>query len=651
MTDTPIRDDADRRQWTRALQARFVEEALLSLFSEGRLFGTVHTCIGQEMTGAAIADHLLPGDTLFSNHRCHGHFLARHGDIEGLIAELMGRATGVSGGIGGSQHLCKDGFYSNGIQGGIVPVAAGLALAHKQEAQQHISVVFIGDGTLGEGVVYETMNIAAKWQLPLLIVLEDNQYSQSTAQHETLAGSIPARAAAFGIETAHADTWRWRELRSTAGELIAAMREDSRPRFLHIETYRLKAHSKGDDTRPRAVVEPWEARDPLNRFLAEANEAERALVEDVRAAVDTAIRRAGEAPWASVVPPRAVSQPAEWEEAALPAKTRVVNALADTLATLMDEHPQTLLIGEDVLSPYGGAFKATKGLSDRFPGRVRNTPISEAAIVGIGTGMALKGYRPLVEIMFGDFLGLAFDQLVNHAAKFHQMYNGQVQAGVIVRTPMGGGRGYGPTHSQTLDAHFLGVPGLRVLAMNHLTTPAQLYAPLLAQVDGPTLVIENKLLYGQYLLDAPPAGFRLLHSRDTFPVAWVCPEADEIDVTLVGYGGTSTLLVEACERLFDEHDLVVQAVCVMQVYPFSVDPLLDVLTAAPALLVVEEGQGFAGFGAEVLAQLAERDAMRDVRLRRLHPAPHCIPSSGPLEKELLPDVDAIIASVLEMCPP
>ena len=192
----------------------------------------------------------------------------------GLLAELMGRQTGVSGGVGGSQHLYKDGFFSNGIQGGIVPVAAGLALGHKLRRNGDISVVFIGDGTLGDGVLYETLNIVSKWDLRWLIVLEDNKYSQSTAQHETLAGDIDARAEAFGIETARADTWDWQGFYELADGLITKMRRDSRPRFLRVETYRLKAHSKGDVYRPRSVVEPFEAKDPLNEFLRHLSPAD-----------------------------------------------------------------------------------------------------------------------------------------------------------------------------------------------------------------------------------------------------------------------------------------------------------------------------------------------------------------------------------------
>ncbi|HXW74462.1 MAG TPA: thiamine pyrophosphate-dependent enzyme [Steroidobacteraceae bacterium] len=638
-----------RRILQKALVARFVDEKLLELFAAGKLHGTVHTCIGQEMSGV-ISEFLRPTDTVFSNHRCHGHFLWRTGDVRGLIAELMGRRSGVCGGLGGSQHLCKDGFFSNGIQGGIAPVAAGLALGHRLGGRGDISVVYLGDGTLGEGVVYETFNLAAKWDLPLLFVLEDNKYAQSTAQHETLAGDICSRPAAFGIETVKADTWNWENLYALAGALIEQMRADSRPRFLYIETYRLKAHSKGDDTRAREVIEPFERRDPLNRFLATVAEVDQRWVNELRASVLEAVE-AAEASATAVLPqtPDLSGSPPGWSSARLPARKRMGTALNETLRRLLAEQKRALVLGEDVLSPYGGAFKVTKDLSDLYPGRVRNTPISEACIVGVGTGLGLLGYYPIVEIMFGDFVGLAFDQIVNHAAKFRQMYNQQVTTNLVVRTPMGGGRGYGPTHSQTLDRHFFGVPGLRVLAVNHLMDPTSLYRPLLSSASGPTLVVENKRLYGSYLLEEPPAGFQVLESNEEFPALWIRPDADAIDVTLLGYGGTSELLLQACEALFEEHDVVAQLLIVTRVYPFTIAPLLEPLRAAKRLLVVEEGQGFAGFGAEVIAQLAELKPPSTIAVQRLFPPQHCVPASGPLEQEVLPGLERIVGACLAMC--
>src|SRR4051812_11204931 len=232
------RSTIHHRQIKEALRIRTVEEKFLQLFSEGRLNGTVHTCVGQEFSAIAFAGQLKKKDFVFSNHRCHGHYLAFTGDTRGLLAELLGKASGTSGGIGSSQHLCNSNFYSNGIQGGIVPVAAGYALANKLKGNDAIGVVYIGDGTLGEGVVYETLNIISKWEVPLLIVCENNRYAQSTPQSVNLAGDILARAQAFDIETDHGNTDFPEELLYKGAAAIRYVRTKKKPMFFVVDTYR-----------------------------------------------------------------------------------------------------------------------------------------------------------------------------------------------------------------------------------------------------------------------------------------------------------------------------------------------------------------------------------------------------------------------------
>jgi 2-oxoisovalerate dehydrogenase E1 component len=643
--ETILQAEVRQRIIQKALLSRKVEEQLLELFSQGKLFGTVHTCIGQEFSGAVLTEFLQPGDSIFSNHRCHGHFLSFTNDARGLIAEIMGKESGVCGGRGGSQHLCKDGFYSNGIQGGIVPVSAGLALARKFNGDGKISVVFIGDGTLGEGAIYEAFNIASKWELPLLIVLENNGYAQSTNQQETLAGDICARAAAFDIRTAKGNTWNWEELYATADELVDFVRNESKPAFLQIDTFRLKAHSKGDDNRPRSEVEPFERRDPLNLLLAEQTPELLALVDKIDRLVDEAVIAAEASPYATVEILSDNWQAIEWTESKV-VKRRLGQALNETFKELMRQHPQTLFIGEDVKSPYGGAFKVSQGLSDLFPDRVLNTPISESAIVGIGCGLAMEGYNPFVEIMFGDFMSLTLDQILNHASKFRYMYNNQVTTNVVIRTPMGGGRGYGPTHSQTLDRHFMGIPGLRIVAINNLIDPLTVYQPLLAANAEPTLLIENKLLYALNLREQLPEGFKTLISNELFPTVLVKPEARALDVTLIGYGGVSDALVTVAERLFEEADIIAQIICPTQIYPFKIEPFMHLLSDTKFLILVEEGQGFAGFGAEVIAQIAEHNPALLKRVKRIVPPAIPIPASGAAEKDILPNVNNLITSIL-----
>lgn len=628
----------------KALLTRLVEERLLELYHQGMLSGTIHTCIGQELSGAVVTECLEPGDTIFSNHRCHGHFLSFTDQAEGLIAEIMGKATGVCGGRGGSQHLCYGGFYANGVQGGIVPVAAGLALAHALDGNRRIATVFIGDGTLGEGVLYETLNIVAKWELPLLVVVENNHYAQSTHQRETLAGTIADRAAAFAIPYASGTTWEWEQLYATTRELVATMRHTGRPALLQIDTVRLKAHSKGDDTRDPSEIAPFEARDPLNRLLAAGSTTIQALHADLMARVDRAVEAAAAADDPELRPQHPAPVPA-WRTHHLPTAQRMVSAIHEALATLLERSPRTLLLGEDIRAPYGGAFKVTQELSLRYPERVRNTPISEAAIVGLGSGLALGGYLALVEIMFGDFMTLTLDQILNHAAKFREMYDEQVRTTFIVRTPMGGGRGYGPTHSQTLERHFLGIPGLSIVALTTLMAPLQLYERIVTERLSVTLVLEQKALYPRHLRATLPPGFRALATDEAFPTIWVKPESSSVDVTLIGYGGTSEMLVEVAVQLFQEDDLVAQIFCPTQIYPFDVGPLLAPLATSRMLVLVEEGQGFASFSSEVIAQLAERAPTLLQRVVRVMPPPTIIPAAALLERATLPGVAQILAAV------
>jgi 2-oxoisovalerate dehydrogenase E1 component len=634
--------------FSKAFLIRAFEERLLRLFAEGKLFGTVHTCIGQELTGIALAESLRDGDNVCSTHRCHGHFIARTGDVDGLLAEIMGRTTGVCGGRGGSQHVYAKGFFSNGVQGGMLPVAGGLAFAQKHVGARSITVAFIGDGTLGEGVLYEVLNVVSKWELPLLVIVENNLYAQSTHHEQTLAGDIGTRAAAFGLFNARTSVWDPTDLRRTIDRAVAHVREERRPALLEVDAYRLMAHSKGDDDRDRAEVEAYWARDPLSLFGQEKKKLARRLRSQAERRIDQAVSRAEAAPYSAKMQAEtgwsriaAVS----WSPTSAEGGHRVVDCIHAGLQRNMEKDERIILIGEDIEGPYGGAFKVSRNLSLEFPGRVRNTPISEAAIVGLGNGLALAGMRPVCEIMFGDFLTLAADQIINHASKFRYMYNEQVTVPLIVRTPMGGRRGYGATHSQSLEKHFMGLPGTLMLAIHHRYDPGDIYDRLFATVSGPTIVIENKVLYAARVGGDVPAGFVLEHSDETFPTTRLRP-LGKADITIVCYGGVLTEVEKAVDQLFEEHEIIAEVVCPVQICPFNLGPILESVQSSGRLLVVEEGQSFAGFGAEVIAQVVERMPRALVRAQRLGPPSHPIPSCGPLEKALLPGAPHIVQAVV-----
>ncbi len=281
------------QSYYRALyKIRRFEETVMENFSRGLFFGTTHTCLGQEANAVGVLAHIQPEDVVFSNHRCHGHFLAYGGDPRALFAELMGRATGVCGGRGGSQQLQWRNFYSNGIQGGIVPIATGMALAEKYRKTGAVAITFIGDGTLGQGVVYEAFNMASLWQAPILYVLENNHIAQTTSIDQALAGDICGRFSAFGIPSYQLASSDVLEISASAAELITQVRQEQHPFALIVDTHRFGPHSKGDDTRdPQLVRELRQEHDPLHIHAPRIDQQARASIE---AQVDQEIRLAFE---------------------------------------------------------------------------------------------------------------------------------------------------------------------------------------------------------------------------------------------------------------------------------------------------------------------------------------------------------------------
>jgi len=277
-----------------AAAIRSFEQMLLDQFARGRVGGTTHTCIGQEIAAVAVTAALDRGrDCVFSNHRGHGHFLAYCGETFLLLAEIFGRPDGVCGGRGGSQHLHLGNFYSNGVQGGTVGNAVGVALAEKRKRSGAVTCAWLGDGTFGEGLVYEAMNLAALWRLPIVFAIEANRIAQTTPTERQLAGSIAGRCAAFGIPVAETSGTELADLLAAASRAIDAARAEQRPQALVSHAVRLGPHSKGDDTRPADVLQAAWANDPLaalrQRVGAAAEAIDREVAEQMREVLAAAL--------------------------------------------------------------------------------------------------------------------------------------------------------------------------------------------------------------------------------------------------------------------------------------------------------------------------------------------------------------------------
>ncbi|SFR28066.1 pyruvate dehydrogenase E1 component alpha subunit [Lentzea waywayandensis] len=248
------------------LLIRHFELRLLDLFTAGQLHGTTHTCLGQEYVPVALQPLLSTVDFVFSNHRGHGHYLARYSDPVGLLAEIMGRAGAVCHGVGGSQHILRDGYLSTGVQGQSLPVAAGVAMHLRRSRPGALALAYVGDGTWGEGAVYEALNMAALWRLPLLVVVEHNGIAQSTPTSAQLAGTIAGRAAAFGIPHHRTESVDVNVIRAELGPLVARVRTECVPLVVEFATHRLGPHSKGDDSRPPEVIEHARRHDWYARY-------------------------------------------------------------------------------------------------------------------------------------------------------------------------------------------------------------------------------------------------------------------------------------------------------------------------------------------------------------------------------------------------
>jgi 2-oxoisovalerate dehydrogenase E1 component len=412
-----------------------------------------------------------------------------------------------------------------------------------------------------------------------------------------------------------------------------------------VETYRLNAHSKGDDDRDPAEVKQYLEKDFLHRFEEESPGYFR-MYND---AIDTEINGMVE----EILPEEHLpldkyyrheerAHSTDWTPLQ-PINKRQVELLNTFFREQIVADGRTVFLGEDIHSPYGGAFKVTRELSFLRPERVFSSPISESAITGISNGLALNGFKPYVEIMFGDFITLAFDQIVNHASKFYHMFNKKVSCPVVVRTPMGGRRGYGPTHSQTLDKFLVGIDNVKTVALNTLLDPTLLYRSIHAE-QHPVVVIENKTDYGKKIAQQHWPNFVAERNGDDYPVVRIRPAVSKPTLTIVAYGGMADVVAGMLDEVFAEADQKPELLVPSLISHLPVDIVLESLRHTGRLLVIEEGSGYAGIGSELLAAVVERADFR-ITARRVtaHPVP--IPSVKSLENEVLPDKKRILAEI------
>ena len=506
---------------------RRFEERAAELFHEGVIVGTAHSCVGQEAIAVGTAGVMRPGDTLVGHHRSHGHLIARGADLRRMMAEMFGRRTGYCKGLGGSMHIADlslDILGCNGIVAAGLPHACGAALTAQLRGSGQAAVAFFGDGAAGQGVAHESMNLAATWKLPVVFICENNQFALSAHwRTQRAVADIAARAAGYGMPGEVVDGNDLLAVEDAVERALASARSGDGPTLLELKTFRRMQHSMRanlPDVRDPAVLEEWEPKDPLPRLErllldrglldpAQATAIQEAVAREVEAAIEAGLADEPASPddlLPSVFAPhrRHPAPPAPGER-----PLAFVAAVREALDLELAADRDVMLMGEDV-GRVGGIFRATAGLYETYgPERIRDTPLTESGFVGCGIGAALTGLRPVVELQFSDFAGVAFDQIMNQAAKLRFMMGGAPTMPLVLRMVSGGGVRLGAQHSQSLEALFSHIPGLVVVMPSNPFDAKGLLSAAIRD-DNPVIFLEQKLLFfddpvpvpeGRYAID------------------------------------------------------------------------------------------------------------------------------------------------------
>ena len=633
----------------RMLVIRGFEERVAALYRDGEVPGFVHLSIGQEASAVGACWNLEATDVITSTHRGHGHCLAKGLDPLGMFAELMAKDAGTNRGRGGSMHIADPTlgiFGANGIVGAGLPIAAGAATAAQLRKDGSVAVAFFGDGAVAHGTFHEAVNLAAVWKLPVIFFCENNGYAEFSPAATQHAATLEQRAAGYGVGYVSVDGNDVVATATAMKSAVEAARAGAGPVIVEAATYRWHGHYEGDPQRYRSPDElrEWEARDPLlvhARRLDAAGDALAAIEESVARDLDAAVEAARRltAPAAATLTDfvvRARPERAEPESPAADAPVyRTMDAIHAALEAELMSDERVFVAGIDVAAG-GNVFGLTRGLHERFGDRVRDTPISESAIVGLGVGAAMAGMRPVVEIMYLDFLGVCLDQLLNQAAKLPFMTGGAAEMALTVRTQFGAGRSSGSQHSQSLEALLAHIPGLSVVMPS---TPADTYGLLRAAIQDPNPVvfIENRLLYGMKG-PQPPEDYLV-------PIGASAVVRPGTDVTVVSVSRMVHEAVAAAEQLEGE-GISVEVIDLRTVAPLDMAPILESVHKTSRLLIAHEAVVPFGIGAEIAATVAREGFWDlDAPIERIGAAATPPPYAPELERAWLPDRDDIADAI------
>ncbi|MDX2190463.1 MAG: dehydrogenase E1 component subunit alpha/beta [Bacteroidota bacterium] len=636
-TDTELLD-----LYLSILKPRLIEEKMLTLLRQGKI-SKWFSGIGQEAIASGVTKALENDEWIFPLHRNLGVFVNRGMPLDRLFAQWQGKSLGYTKGRERSFHFGSREHHICGMishLGAQLGVADGVALASNLGFKNKATLAFCGDGSTSEGDFHEAVNLAAVWNLPVIFVIENNGYGLSTPNSEQFkCNSLIDKAPGYGIDALQVDGNNILEVFDTIRQLAKSVRANPRPVMVEALTFRMRGHEEASGTKyiPQELLDKWAKKDPIEnyeRYLVQEHViTEREIFEQKRnidSEIDEMVEKALQEPMPevnTVVEVNDIYAPYFYKSiepsSSRQSEKRMVDAIKDALQISLDSHQNLILMGQDI-AEYGGVFKVTEGLVDEFgKSRIRNTPLCESAVLGASLGLSIAGYKSVVEMQFADFVTCGFNQIVNNIAKSH--YRWGQNADVVIRLPTGAGVGAGPFHSQSTEAWFFHVPGLKIV---YPSTVFDAKGLLIESINdpNPVLYFEHKALYRSIKESIPNEAY-------TVEIGKAAIRKSGNDATIIGYGQA----IIWAEEIVAEMNYDVEIIDLVTLLPWDKATCeASVNKTGKALLVTEDNITGSIIG-EIAAYLSDSCFTHlDGPIKRVGSLDTPVPFAETLEENYLP---------------
>jgi len=628
--------------YTAMLKPRMIEEKMLVLLRQGKI-SKWFSGIGQEAISVGVTHALKAEEYILPMHRNLGVFTSRNIPLHRLFAQWQGKQSGFTQGRDRSFHFGTQEYKIVGMISHLGPqlgVANGIALANMLKRNKQVTAVFTGEGATSEGDFHEALNVASVWSLPVLFCIENNGYGLSTPTNEQYnCENLADRARGYGMESRIIDGNNILEVYSKVDELCRTIRKRPRPILLEFKTFRMRGHEEASGTKyvPEKLMKKWAKKDPIanyESFLLDENliakDEIEALKERISEEINENLQMAFDEPAISSTESKELGEVyqsfkfEEFKNSSEINNIRFVDAISEGLEQSMYRHNELVLMGQDI-ADYGGVFKITEGFTSKFgKSRVRNTPICESVIVSAAMGLSINGMKAVVEMQFADFVSSGFNPIVNYLAKVHYRWN--EKADVVIRMPCGGGVGAGPFHSQTNEAWFTKVPGLKVV---YPAFPYDAKGLLNTAINdpNPVLFFEHKGLYRSVYGDVPSDYY-------TLPLGKASLVKEGEAVSIVSYGAGVHWALEVLEK-YPEIEADLLDLCTLQ--PLDADAVYTSVRKTGKLIILQEDTLFGGIASDISAMVMENCFEHlDAPVRRVGSLETPVPFAKELEENYLP---------------